>query len=242
MGSSVWTVGRTGRPACRLIRSERDGFGQRLEVAGPGAGAMPCCCRWSATSRRRMRWSRPASSWRRAARRSLAMHALESLKGAKGRLELVGPRQQRRARLRRLCPYARCARECALQSLRPYVTRTAWSWSSAAAATATGASARMMGAIATRLADRVYVTDDNPRSEDPAAIRARDHGGKPGRHRDRQTGQRRSAPPSPACRPATCCWWPARAMRRARRSARRSLPFSDHEAVKAAIAGRDYHG
>jgi len=30
----------------------------------------------------------------------------------------------------------------------------------------------MMGATAARLADRVFVTDDNPRSEDPAAIRA----------------------------------------------------------------------
>ena len=30
----------------------------------------------------------------------------------------------------------------------------------------------MMGAIAARLADRVVVTDDNPRSEEPAAIRA----------------------------------------------------------------------
>jgi len=30
----------------------------------------------------------------------------------------------------------------------------------------------MMGEIATRLADRVIVTDDNPRSEQPAAIRA----------------------------------------------------------------------
>ena len=30
----------------------------------------------------------------------------------------------------------------------------------------------LMGALATRLADRVYVTDDNPRSEEPAAIRA----------------------------------------------------------------------
>ena len=30
----------------------------------------------------------------------------------------------------------------------------------------------IMGAIASRLADRVVVTDDNPRSEEPAAIRA----------------------------------------------------------------------
>jgi UDP-N-acetylmuramoyl-L-alanyl-D-glutamate--2,6-diaminopimelate ligase len=30
----------------------------------------------------------------------------------------------------------------------------------------------LMGEIATRLADKVYVTDDNPRSEDPASIRA----------------------------------------------------------------------
>jgi UDP-N-acetylmuramoyl-L-alanyl-D-glutamate--2,6-diaminopimelate ligase len=30
----------------------------------------------------------------------------------------------------------------------------------------------IMGEIATRLADKVYVTDDNPRTEDPAAIRA----------------------------------------------------------------------
>ena len=29
----------------------------------------------------------------------------------------------------------------------------------------------LMGEVATELADRVYVTDDNPRSEDPAAIR-----------------------------------------------------------------------
>jgi UDP-N-acetylmuramoyl-L-alanyl-D-glutamate--2,6-diaminopimelate ligase len=29
-----------------------------------------------------------------------------------------------------------------------------------------------MGAVCTRLADRVIVTDDNPRSEEPAAIRA----------------------------------------------------------------------
>ena len=38
----------------------------------------------------------------------------------------------------------------------------------------------MMGAIATRLADRVVVTDDNPRSEDPAEIRRQVMAGSPG--------------------------------------------------------------
>jgi UDP-N-acetylmuramoyl-L-alanyl-D-glutamate--2,6-diaminopimelate ligase len=38
----------------------------------------------------------------------------------------------------------------------------------------------MMGEIATRLADRVIVTDDNPRTEDPAAIRAAILKGAPG--------------------------------------------------------------
>jgi UDP-N-acetylmuramoyl-L-alanyl-D-glutamate--2,6-diaminopimelate ligase len=38
----------------------------------------------------------------------------------------------------------------------------------------------IMGEIATRLADRVIVTDDNPRTEDPALIRAAVVAGAPG--------------------------------------------------------------
>src|SRR5690606_19408130 len=38
----------------------------------------------------------------------------------------------------------------------------------------------IMGAVAAELADRVIVTDDNPRSEDPAAIRAEILAGCPG--------------------------------------------------------------
>ncbi len=38
----------------------------------------------------------------------------------------------------------------------------------------------IMGAIAVKLADAVYVTDDNPRSEQPAAIRKEIHAGAPG--------------------------------------------------------------
>ena len=47
-----------------------------------------------------------------------------------------------------------------------------------------------MGAVAARLADLVIVTDDNPRSEDPAAIRARLLAGAPGA---REVGGRREA-------------------------------------------------
>src|SRR5690606_10333868 len=48
----------------------------------------------------------------------------------------------------------------------------------------------MMGAIAARLADRVIITDDNPRSEDPAVIRQAILAACPGA---REIGDRRAA-------------------------------------------------
>jgi UDP-N-acetylmuramoyl-L-alanyl-D-glutamate--2,6-diaminopimelate ligase len=48
----------------------------------------------------------------------------------------------------------------------------------------------LMGAIAARLADEVIVTDDNPRSEEPAAIRAEILGAAPGA---REIGDRAEA-------------------------------------------------
>ena len=50
-----------------------------------------------------------------------------------------------------------------------------------------------MGAIAAKNADRVIVTDDNPRSENPAAIRAAILDGAPGAPNVREIGDRREA-------------------------------------------------
>ena len=63
----------------------------------------------------------------------------------------------------------------------------------------------LMGEIAGRLADVLVVTDDNPRSEDPAAIRAailagtarRDRRGRRGRRPARRRSGRRCAAPAP---------------------------------------------
>ena len=77
----------------------------------------------------------------------------------------------------------------------------------------------LMGAAAARLADVAIVTDDNPRSEDPAAIRAAVLAACPG---GREIGDRERAIADgarTASAPATCSRWPARAMSRARRSA-----------------------
>ena len=92
-----------------------------------------------------------------------------------------------------------------------------------------------MGRVAADKADLVIVTDDNPRSEDAAEIR-----------RQMLAGARRCAPRSATVRwrsarrlpmldKAMFCSSPARATRPGRPSATTVIPFSDHEAVEAAL-------
>jgi UDP-N-acetylmuramoyl-L-alanyl-D-glutamate--2,6-diaminopimelate ligase len=95
--------------------------------------------------------------------------ALAHLQGAKGRLELVGQRQGAPI----FVDYAHKpdALAKALAALRPYAQRKLTVVFGCGGDRDQG-KRPIMGAIAVENADRVIVTDDNPRGEDPAAIRA----------------------------------------------------------------------
>jgi len=106
-----------------------------------------------------------------------AVAALECLTGVPGRMQRVG--------LKNGAPvyvdYAHTpdALETALLALRPHVARRLVIVFGCGGDRDRG-KRRMMGEIAQRLADNVYVTDDNPRTEDATSIRAEIMQGSPG--------------------------------------------------------------
>lgn len=95
--------------------------------------------------------------------------AIENLKGAPGRLEFVGERKGAPV----FVDYAHKpdALAKALEALRPYAKRRLVVVFGAGGDRDIG-KRPLMGEIASRMADTVFITDDNPRSEDPASIRA----------------------------------------------------------------------
>ena len=179
-----------GRDACASSKRARRAFGQALTVEAFGTSIRDEPCRFSAPSRSRTR-SSPRASCSRSKARAVRGDVLEGLPESQGRVGAAGAgrRGRRRALHRRLRPQARCAGPCARcpASLR---ARASSSASSAAAATAIAGKRPLMGRIAADKADVVIVTDDNPRSEDPAAIRAEIIAGAPGA---REIGDRAEA-------------------------------------------------
>jgi UDP-N-acetylmuramoyl-L-alanyl-D-glutamate--2,6-diaminopimelate ligase len=101
---------------------------------------------------------------------TMALRALEYLKGARGRLELVAAS---RTRAPVFIDYAHTpdALRHALRALRPHAHGRLVVVFGCGGDRDRG-KRPLMGAVAAELADVVYVTDDNPRGEDPAAIRA----------------------------------------------------------------------
>ncbi len=116
--------------------------------------------------------------------------ALEKLEGTPGRLELVGRRNNAPV----FVDYAHKpdALEKALSALRPLASGRLVVVFGCGGDRDSG-KRPMMGEIAARLADEVIVTDDNPRSEDPASIRRAVLAGAGGRPNVREIGDRGTA-------------------------------------------------
>jgi UDP-N-acetylmuramoyl-L-alanyl-D-glutamate--2,6-diaminopimelate ligase len=98
-----------------------------------------------------------------------AIESLSKLKGARGRLELVG--EYNGAAIFVDYAHKPVALETALTALRPYASKNLHVVFGAGGDRDKG-KRPMMGEIAGRLADTRIVTDDNPRTEDAATIRA----------------------------------------------------------------------
>jgi len=101
---------------------------------------------------------------------SVAFKALENLQGALGRLELVG-KSAKGAPIYVDYAHKPEALENVLSSLRPFTSGRIVLAFGCGGDRDPGKRA-IMGEIASRLADVVIVTDDNPRTEDPVGIRA----------------------------------------------------------------------
>jgi UDP-N-acetylmuramoyl-L-alanyl-D-glutamate--2,6-diaminopimelate ligase len=230
----VMTVGRKGDGAgIRLADAEIDGFAQKLilEYAGrirklrlPLVGEFQIENALVAAGLAIGTGDDPDQTFA----------ALEHLEGAKGRLERVGERNGAPI----FVDYAHKpdALAKALQALRPYARRKLVVVFGAGGDRDAG-KRPLMGEIAANNADSVIVTDDNPRSENPADIRAAILSAAKGA---REIGDR-----AEAIRTAIAGLQPGDALLIAGKGHEtgqivddRTLPFSDHEAAAAALASR----
>ncbi|HEX2511915.1 MAG TPA: UDP-N-acetylmuramoyl-L-alanyl-D-glutamate--2,6-diaminopimelate ligase [Xanthobacteraceae bacterium] len=159
--------------------------------------------------------------------------ALEKLQGAKGRLELAGEHDGAPV----FIDYAHKpdALAKALEALRPYVTGRLVVVLGAGGDRDAG-KRPMMGAIAVEKADRVIVTDDNPRSEKPAAIRAEILAGARGAREIGDRGEAIRTAVSELKR-GDVLLIAGKGHETGQIIGDKVLPFSDHEAVATALKG-----
>ena len=166
-GLDVWTVGHSGK-AVRFGAPEPRGFGQRVAAAFDGrdyditlplAGGFQVSNAMIAAGLAIATGSQPAT----------VFAALQRLQGARGRMELVARAPSGGGIF---IDYAHTpdALASALHALRPFA-RGALALVFGCGGNRDRGKRPEMGAIAQQLADRIYVTDDNPRDEDSAVIR-----------------------------------------------------------------------
>jgi len=228
-GLSIISVGRKGA-GIRLIESRIDGFAQtlRLEHGGkqfqarlPLVGEFQVENALVAAGLAIATGSNPDA----------VFPALENLKGAKGRLELVG--SSRGAPIFVDYAHKPDALAKALDALRPYVSGKLVVVFGAGGDRDRG-KRPLMGAVAAANADRVIVTDDNPRSEEAAVIRAAILAEARGAA---EIGDRREAIRSAIAglRRGDVLLIAGKGHETGQIIGDRIVPFSDHEAVAAAL-------
>jgi UDP-N-acetylmuramoyl-L-alanyl-D-glutamate--2,6-diaminopimelate ligase len=228
-GLRVVTVGRAGADI-RLEDAAIDGFAQALRLVHAGrsyrvrlplVGGFQVENALVAAGQAIATGSDPAA----------VFAALEGLQGAKGRLELVGHRNGAPV----FVDYAHKpdALAQALAALRPYARRRLVVVFGAGGDRDRGKRA-LMGAVAAEKADHVIVTDDNPRSEPPAAIRAAILAAAPGAVEigDRRAAIRRAVADLAA---GDVLLIAGKGHETGQIVGNTTLAFSDHEAVAAAI-------
>jgi len=176
-GLKFFSVGRAGHDL-KLVDVQREGFSQTLAVEAGGekhSVKLPLVGDFQVANALVAAGLAVVTG----AKAADALAALASLKGASGRLELVGDKQGAPV----FVDYAHTpdALENALEALRPYV-RGRLAVVFGAGGDRDPGKRVLMGAAALEHADKIYVTDDNPRSEDPATIRAAIMAATPGAH------------------------------------------------------------
>ena len=228
-GLSVLTVGRAGT-GIRLADVAVDGFSQSLTLEHAGRRhlvRLPLVGDFQAENALVAAGLAIATGGEPQA----VFAQLEGLEGAKGRLELVG--QKNGAPIFVDYAHKPDALSKALAALRPYVRGRLVAVFGCGGDRDQG-KRPIMGRIAAEAADRVIVTDDNPRSEDPAAIRAAILAGAPGAT---EIGDRAAAIRAAvrALEPGDVLLVAGKGHESGQIIGDRVLPFSDHEAVASAL-------
>jgi UDP-N-acetylmuramoyl-L-alanyl-D-glutamate--2,6-diaminopimelate ligase len=226
------TVGRNGE-GIRLLNTRIDGFGQLMQVVYarceysvrlPLVGAFQVENALVAAGLAIATDSDPGA----------VFAALSRLKGAKGRLEWVGEKSGASI----FVDYAHKpdALAKALEALRPYASGRLIVVFGAGGDRDAG-KRPLMGAIAAKNANQVIVTDDNPRTENPAAIRAAILSAAPGAV---EIGERGEAIQTAIAglRQGDVLLIAGKGHESGQIIGTKILPFSDHEAVAAALEGR----
>ena len=224
-GLRIIAVGRNGDgtgEGIRLVEAAVEGFAQKHTIKLPLVGEFQIENALVAAGLAIGTGSEPGA----------VLAVLEHLEGAKGRLERVG--EHNGAPIFVDYAHKPDALAKALQALRPYAKRKLVVIFGAGGDRDAG-KRPIMGAIAAENADHVIITDDNPRSENPATIRAALLAAAKGAS---DNGDRTEAIKAGivALQPGDALLIAGKGHETGQIVGDKVLPFSDHEAVAAALA------